>query len=1726
MTIEEPQPDANNYVKVTSADQIVSGKKYILVANGYAMGTPASGSTAPGIAVNVDNNTVDIAGTAVAEFELGSGTYGYTLMLNGSYLGCSGNGKFATSASAGRDYSWTFNLVNESYTVKCASSDYKYNIRLNGTNFAPYSSTSYTNAQLYVQEETVAPVTPPSLSVSTASLTIGEGGGSFNVTGENLNDNVGVELTNGDVFTRTLSSSTNDFRNNEDGHWYFIPNDEEKLNGTVAVAYNGRDLTATSTVTMGTNKLDSEEDEVAQVTVTYQPDIYIVGDYRDGNLWGWANGVKMDYNNGEYSKTVTITNPGSCIMFARTTDATYDWNNGNNRLFFGASNSADWIYGESTDNHLATETSGQYYPVKFNQPGDYKITINAAEKTFTVTSNGVANLTEANAFAEGETFKFNGRVVVTHKQGKNLWIRDVANRNGSTTAGYIYAAANGADFEAGDVINAGWTAKRSEYNGLTELTDAVGLEKDGTADFDPEVIETINPETDINKYVKFVGVDKIVDNAGNTVELYNKFNFNFAFEEGKVYDVIGIVSYYNKLQFYPISAKDVTPKELKVTLESETTTATVGETIPVTVNVENADGSYTVTYKIGENGTETTLTDGNVINVTSETAGEVTLFVTVTNNGKTATAEGTYTFTEPLAPLASKFVLVTNINQLEDGKQIIIADKNEVTTTSVLSTNQKSNNRGVVNQTVEDGLTITAQDETEIITLEKTGDYWYLRTRKTEGYLYAPGGGNYLRTKKDPTTNDQATISIASDGVATVEFNTTANQRYLRYNSGSDIYSCYASGQKDIYLYVEKPSTQEPVACELSYGEEAVVKTATVGDETFEEPTLINPHNVSPITYTSINTDVATVNESGEVTIVGAGQTTITATFAGNDEYLAGEASYTIKVAKKTMGLAFEPTSTQAYVGQDVTEPALKNLPEGDEYTVAYSSSNAAVATVDASTGVVTAAAPGEATITAKFAGNDVYEADSASYTITVLVKKAAGLTYGDEPDVETVYGEDVQLPTLQNPNRLTVTYESSDTTVAKVDNEGNVTIVGAGEATITATSKATTEYLAGEASYTINVTAKPVVATPTFSLVSGSYTGPQTVIINCATQGATIKYSTDGGNNWAEGNTVNVDKDMTIQVMAEMDGMTASSATATYVIDIPEVKPTMEPIDGYFKVMNNGNQKFVNVAGRKTITFANEANIDKMAGTVVYLKTDEHGQVQSLRSQAADLQGYADRAMRYVPEIVQMAVDKLHAEGTGEILGNEGLDSIMAKFDECFDHHLYVEAAEGGYRLYGKTPSMQHVVDFYRDHKDKVEAKLPQLEAFINSAIEKVLEKTGGRGASILQPFSLLQTWQRMDSALVDADLIKPVDEATTMDFYRQVLNNKKYVWAFAYETAMTYWERLKNNQTFIENKDKLGEFAQYIDKIEQIRPDFKYYIVQDNNQIDYISEGNVDINNNQPRTVWTLTPRDKFTVNFDSNMTMDDRLYYTTLYTDFAYNLPEGVKAYKVTKVNNNGVGAIEALEGTIPAQTPVLLKSNAAGDVELTIAAAGNADVTGNLLVGADYFINTYEIKTPQVEGMFNMVATVFGENSSFYQELLNKYGYLMIKTSGTVNNKYFWALSNDDLKECVVENELGEEDCVVRTLGKDEDGIGFYSEWTAPINQAFLASDKFNPVKLLLGKDVTRDGLWNVVDVTATISIVLGTAPENNNYDYDAADFDNSGRINVADVTAMIAYILGK
>ena len=84
--------------------------------------------------------------------------------------------------------------------------------------------------------------------------------------------------------------------------------------------------------------------------------------------------------------------------------------------------------------------------------------------------------------------------------------------------------------------------------------------------------------------------------------------------------------------------------------------------------------------------------------------------------------------------------------------------------------------------------------------------------------------------------------------------------------------------------------------------------TAILG-ENFTAPTLtINPSGLA-VTYSSSNTSVATVNSStGAVTINAVGTTTITASFAGNDDYYDNSASYTLTVKQQGGG---EPVSVE-----------------------------------------------------------------------------------------------------------------------------------------------------------------------------------------------------------------------------------------------------------------------------------------------------------------------------------------------------------------------------------------------------------------------------------------------------------------------------------------------------------------------------------------------------------------------------------------------------------------------------------------------------------------------------------------------------------------------------------------------------------------------------------------------------------------------------------------------
>lgn len=61
-------------------------------------------------------------------------------------------------------------------------------------------------------------------------------------------------------------------------------------------------------------------------------------------------------------------------------------------------------------------------------------------------------------------------------------------------------------------------------------------------------------------------------------------------------------------------------------------------------------------------------------------------------------------------------------------------------------------------------------------------------------------------------------------------------------------------------------------------------------------PYCYNYSKVSPLTFSSTNTDVATVDSNGVVTVIASGTTNIKVNFAGNDRYKPHEASYELTV--------------------------------------------------------------------------------------------------------------------------------------------------------------------------------------------------------------------------------------------------------------------------------------------------------------------------------------------------------------------------------------------------------------------------------------------------------------------------------------------------------------------------------------------------------------------------------------------------------------------------------------------------------------------------------------------------------------------------------------------------------------------------------------------------------------------------------------------------------------
>ncbi|MCQ2077869.1 MAG: Ig domain-containing protein, partial [Bacteroidaceae bacterium] len=155
--------------------------------------------------------------------------------------------------------------------------------------------------------------------------------------------------------------------------------------------------------------------------------------------------------------------------------------------------------------------------------------------------------------------------------------------------------------------------------------------------------------------------------------------------------------------------------------------------------------------------------------------------------------------------------------------------------------------------------------------------------------------------------------------------------------------------------------------------------TIKVGDAPLALTATVKPSTASDknVTWTSSNTNVATVNEDGEVTAVAAGETTITVKTNDGEFTAACVVTVTNSIIPATT-ISLDLTSAVLKVNDQLT---LTATIDPTSAPVEWTSDNTGIATVDQD-GKVTAVAEGEATITVTSVGKPEV---SASCTLNVI---------------------------------------------------------------------------------------------------------------------------------------------------------------------------------------------------------------------------------------------------------------------------------------------------------------------------------------------------------------------------------------------------------------------------------------------------------------------------------------------------------------------------------------------------------------------------------------------------------------------------------------------------------------------------------------------------------------------------------------------------------------------
>ena len=504
------------------------------------------------------------------------------------------------------------------------------------------------------------------------------------------------------------------------------------------------------------------------------------------------------------------------------------------------------------------------------------------------------------------------------------------------------------------------------------------------------------------------------------------------------------------------------------------------------------------------------------------------------------------------------------------------------------------------------------------------------------------------------TGSAQALVNAGSVTAGTLQYKLGAGGTY-----GTTIPSATEVGSYAVYYKVVGDANYNDVAeagpinvtigkaaGSISYATSSISKT--FGDAAFTN--ALTKTGDGAVSYSSSNTNVATVNAtSGEVTIVGNGSAVITATVADgtNYTYATKTATYTLSVGTAAMTVS-ATGYTGAYDGQahgiTVTAPA--------GATVKYGTS-AGTYNLNASPTYTNA---GSYTV--------YYEVTKANYTtvtgsaVVNISKASASISYATA-SVGKTFGDVPFTNSLTNTGDGAVTYSSSNTNVATVNaTSGEVTIVGNGSTTITATVTDGTNYTyaAKTATYTLSVgTAAMTVSATGYT---GAYDGQAHGITVTAPAGATVKYGeTAGTYNLNASPTYTNAGTYTVYYQVTKTGFDTVTGSATVTITKVDARVVYvnyeftakigEPFDPPYLTLEPSDLAVTYYSADKDI-----ATVDAQTGGVTLVAP---GKVNIYAEFAGD-ENYNSASDYYILTVLQRDIDPIDEDNTITMSDNDFL--------------------------------------------------------------------------------------------------------------------------------------------------------------------------------------------------------------------------------------------------------------------------------------------------------------------------------------------------------------------------------------------------------------------------------------------------------------------------------------